>query len=179
MKSKACLILFFIFVSVNIYAQSKMLTGNKHLIMLNIPKNWVQAENDQIPFLIKPDGKNVTNDTYMYVYALDYQSSPDMDLWIEGNNSPLKNEIPDIKISELNFNFENLKQGDFLTGRYKAVNYIYPNLKEEVLLVIESKTTIITAVLAAKDHSEFDKYLNSFKELVNSLKINAATVTFK
>lgn len=179
MNRKTFFGLFFILVSFNFYAQSKLLTGNKHLIMLNIPKNWIQVENEQIPFLIKPDEKNVSDNTYIYVYGLDYQSPPDMDLWIEGNNSGLKNDIPKIKISELNLKFENLKSGDFLTGRYKPVSYIYPDSKEEVLLVIESKTTIITAVLSAKDSTEFNKYLTSFKELVNSLKINAANVTYK
>ncbi|TDO94272.1 hypothetical protein [Flavobacterium sp. 245] len=179
MKKKTYLISFFILFTFNLFAQSKMLTGNKHLIMLNIPKNWVQEVNDQIPFLIKPAEKDVSDNTYMYVYGLDYQSSPDMDLWIEGNSTSLKNEIPKIKIGELNLKFENLKKDNFLTGRYKAVSYIYPDFKEEVLLVIESKTTIITAVLSAKDNAEFNKYLDSFKELVNSLKINAATVTYK
>ena len=179
MKIKTYLIALLILVSFNFYAQSKLLTGSKHLIMLEIPKNWFQAENDQIPFLIKPGENNTSDDTYMYVYGLDYQSQPDLNLWIEGNNSGLKNDIPEIKIGELNLSFENLKQDNFLTGRYKIVSYIYPNSKEEALLVIESKTTIITAVLAAKDHTEFDKYLNSFKELVSSLKMNAAKVTYK
>ena len=179
MKIKTYLIALLILVSFNFYAQSKLLTGSKHLIMLEIPKNWFQAENDQIPFLIKPGENNTGDDTYMYVYGLDYQSQPDLNLWIEGNNSGLKNDIPEIKIGELNLSFENLKQDNFLTGRYKIVSYIYPNSKEEALLVIESKTTIITAVLAAKDHTEFEKYLNSFKELVNSLKMNAAKVTYK
>ncbi len=179
MKIKTYLAALLILVSFNFYAQSKMLTGPKHLIRLEIPKNWVQAENDQIPFLIRPDDKNSNDDTYMYVYGLDYQSPPDLDLWIEGNSLELKNDIPEIKIGELNYSFENLKKDNFLTGRYKVVSYIYPNFKEEALLVIESKTTIITAVLAAKDHAEFNKYLNSFKELVNSIKINAAKVTFE
>ncbi|KFF04977.1 hypothetical protein [Flavobacterium reichenbachii] len=179
MKSKIYLILFFILVSVNFYAQAKMLTGRKHLITLNIPKNWIQAENDQIPFLIKPNEKNVSDNTYMYVYGLDYQSPPDMDLWINGNSSELKNNIPDVKIGELHLNFENLKKDEFLTGRYKIVSYIYPDSKEEILLVIESKTTIITAVLSAKDNSEFNKYLSSFKELVDTIKINAASITYK
>lgn len=156
-----------------------MLTGSKHMILLEIPKNWIQAENDQIPFLIKPDEKNSSDNTYMYVYGLDYQSEPDLKLWIEGNSSELKTNIPEIKINKLNIIFENLKKDNFLTGRYEIVNYIYPNLKEEALLVIESKTTIITAVLAAKNHAEFDKYLNSFKELINSIKIKAANVTYK
>jgi hypothetical protein len=179
MKSKIYFIVFFSLVSVNFYAQAKMLTGRKHLITLNIPKNWVQAENDQIPFLIKPNEKDVSDNTYMYVYGLDYQSPPDMELWIKGNSSELKNNIPDVKIGELHLNFENLKKDEFLTGRYKIVSYIYPDSKEEILLVIESKTTIITAVLAAKDHNEFNKYLNSFQELVNTLKINAASITYK
>lgn len=179
MRNKNYIITLFILASFNFYAQSKILTGSKHMILLEIPKNWVQVENDQTPFLIKPDHEKSDDNTYMYVYGLDYQSEPDLNLWIEGNNSPLKNEIPEVKIGELNFSFENLKKDNFLTGRYKIVNYIYPNLKEEALLVIEAKTTIITAVLAAKDHAEFDKYLNSFKELVNSMKINAAKVTYK
>lgn len=179
MKGKIYIILFFILTSFNISAQTKMLTGYKHLVILNIPKNWLQVETNEIPFLIKPDEKNVSDNTYMYVYGLDYETSPDLNLWIEGNNGSLKSEIPEIKISELELKFENLKKDNFLTGRYKAVSYVYPDSKEEVLLVIESKTTIITAVLSAKDNTEFKQYLDSFKELVNSLKINAANLTFE
>ncbi|MEN2415885.1 hypothetical protein [Flavobacterium mesophilum] len=179
MKNKTYIIIFFILLSFNISAQTKMLTSHKHLIILDIPKSWIQVETDEIPFLIKPDEKNVNDNTYMYVYGLDYESAPDLNLWIEGNNSSLKSEIPEIKIGELDLKFENLKKDNFLTGRYKAVNYTYPDSKEEVLLVIESKTTIITAVLSAKDNTEFKQYLGSFKELVNSLKLNPANVTFK
>ncbi|MCV2487475.1 hypothetical protein OD917_21250 [Flavobacterium sp. SH_e] len=179
MKSKAYLILFFVLISLNFYAQTKMLTGNKHLIILNIPKNWIQVQTDEIPFLIKPYEKEVSDNTYMYVYGLDYGSSPDLNLWIQGNNDGLKDQIPEIKINEFDINFENFKKDNFLTGRYRAVKYIYPDFKEEVLLVIETQTTIVTAVLSAKDNDEFIKYLNSFKELVNSVKINKANVTFK
>ncbi|MBZ4037180.1 hypothetical protein K6T82_20640 [Flavobacterium sp. 17A] len=125
MKSKIYIITFFILAVFNISAQTKMLTGHKHLVILNIPKNWIQVENDQLPFLIKPDEKNISDNTYMYVYALDYESAPDLNLWIEGNNTSLKNQIPEIKIDELELKFKNLKKDNFLTGRYKAVNYIY------------------------------------------------------
>ncbi|SNR69535.1 hypothetical protein SAMN04487979_11717 [Flavobacterium sp. ov086] len=174
-KKKALILLLFV-IYINSFAQSKMLTGNKHLIFVEIPKNWVQAPNDQIPFLIKPNETNISEITYMYVYGLDYASVPDLNLWIEGNNSELKKDIPDVKIEQLDLKFENIKADNFLTGNYKTVCYTYPGIKKEALLVIESKTTIFTAVLSAKDTAEFDKYLGSFKELVNSLKMQSANV---
>ncbi len=176
MIKKIALILLVLTGCLNSYAQTKMLTGSKHLIFVDIPKNWIQAQNDQIPFLIKPDETNVSDMTYMYVYGLDYNSVPDLNLWIEGNNSGLKNDIPDVKIEQLDLKFQNIKADNFLTGNYKIVSYIYPDLRKEALLVIESKTSIFTAVLSAKDKIEFDKYLDSFKELVNSLKIQSAQV---
>jgi hypothetical protein len=176
MIKKTTLILVLFIGCLNSYAQTKMLTGRKHLIFVDIPKNWIQAQNDEIPFLIKPNETDVSDKTYMYVYGLDYESAPDLNLWIEGNNTGLKNDIPEVKIEPLDFKFENLKADNFLTGNYKAVTYIYPDSRKEVLLAIESKTSIFTAVLSTKDALEFSKYLNSFKELVNSLKIQSAHV---
>lgn len=174
MLKKLLLFLLIFISSLNSFAQRKMLTGNKHLIFVTIPKNWLYAPNDQIPFLIKPNEKGVSEITYMYVYGLDYESSPDLNEWIEGNDASLKNELPDIQIQSLDFKFDNLKQDNFLTGKYKIIIYLYPNGKKEALLVIESKTSIFTAVLSAKDSTEFNSYLDSFKELVNSLDIKSA-----
>jgi hypothetical protein len=175
MTKRFLLLLLILTNFLNSYGQA-MLTGNKHLILVDIPKNWLQAPNEQIPFLIKPDEKNVSDTTYMYVYGLDYNSTPDLNAWIEGNNAGLKDNIPNISIESLDITFDNLKKDNFLTGRYKIVTYVYPNNRKEALLVIESKTSIFTAVLSTKDSNEFNAYFDSFKELISSLKIKSASL---
>ncbi|MBE8727153.1 hypothetical protein [Flavobacterium hungaricum] len=176
MKKKLFLFLLISISFLNSYGQTKMIVGKKHLLFVSIPNSWLQSPNEEIPFLIKPEAKNVSDRTYMYVLGLDYESSPDLNAWIEGNNTGLKNNIPDISIQNLDLTFDNLKPNNFLTGKYKIVTYTYPNGRKEALLVIESKTSIFTVVLSAKDSAEFNTYLNSFKELTNSLEIKAATV---
>jgi hypothetical protein len=169
------LIIFGTFGSISC-AQSKMLTGQKHVIFVNIPKNWVQAQNDQLPFFIKPDEQNVNAKTYQYVYGLDYQSAPDLNLWIKGDNDDMVNRHPGLKIDSLNINLDNIKKTDYETGRFKIITYTYPDHHKEVMLVIECKNTIVTAVLSVSDESEFDRYLPSFKELAQSLRVLGATV---
>jgi hypothetical protein len=158
------------------YGQTKMLTGQKHVIFVDIPKNWLQAENDQLPFFIKPDDQNVSNKTYMYVYGLDYQSQPDMDGWIKGDNADMANKHPGLKIDSLPINLSNIKENGYLTGRYKIITYEYSDRHKEAMLVIECKNTIVTAVMSTVTKEEFEKYLPSFKELVQTIKVLGATV---
>jgi hypothetical protein len=152
-------------------AQTNMVYGEMHSIFLETPKDWVRATHQQLPYFIKPDKSDVSEDTYMYVYGLDYSFQPVADEWIEANNISMVEAFPDIKIDSLNLKFDNIVNEGYLTGNYTIVTYEYPNKKKEALLAIECRNTIATVVLAAKDAAEFDSYLNAFIELVESLKI--------
>ena len=158
------------------YGQSKMLVGKKHTIFVDIPKNWVQAQNDQLPFFIKPDEKNVNEKTYSYVYGLDYNGNPDLNGWIEGNTKYLIENNKGLKVDSLNLTFENLKKNDYLTGRYKTITYEYEDKRKEVLLIIECKNTIVTCVLSGVNDQEYQKYLFALTDLGKSLRVLGTTI---
>ena len=158
------------------HGQSKMLTGQKHVIFVDIPKQWLQAQNDQLPFFIKPDEQNVGDKTYMYVYGFDYQSNPDLNGWIKGDNEDIANKHPGLKIDSLSINLSNIKENGYLTGRYKVIIYDYPDKHREVMLVIECKNTIVTTLMSTANKAEFEKYLPSFKELAQTMKVLSASV---
>lgn len=158
------------------FGQSKMLFGKKHTIFVEIPKNWLQAQNDQLPFFIKPDKKEVSSETYMYVYGIDYNSKPELNGWIKGNNDYISDKFKGVEIDTLNQKFENIKSDEYLTGNYLTITYKYPSGRNEVILVIECKNTIITAVLSTKDKTELKELLPSFIELSKTLKILGTTL---
>ena len=112
----------------------------------------------------------------MYVYGLDYNINPKLEDWIEGNNKDVLNSQDSVKIDSLKIEFKNLKKDDYLTGRYKTITYEYKDKRKEVLLIIECKNTIATIVFSASDTIEFDKFIVSFKELSNSVKILGTTL---
>ena len=148
-----------------------MLVGKKHTIIVDIPENWLQAQNDQLPFIIKPDKKEVSSETYMYVYGIDYNSKLELSGWIKGNNDFISDKFKGVKIDTLNQKLDNINSDDYLTGNYLTITYEYPNGRNEVILVIECKNTIVTAVLSTKDKTELNELLPSFIELSKTLKI--------
>lgn len=156
--------------------QSKMVVGQKHTIFVDIPKNWLQAQNDQLPFFIKPDKKNVSDETYMYVYGIDYNVNPELNGWIDGNNNYISDNFKGVKIDTLNQKLDNIQANDYLTGNYRTITYDYPNGRNEIILVIECKNTIATAVLSTKDKTELKELLPSFIELSKTLKILGTTL---
>jgi hypothetical protein len=158
------------------FGQSKMVVGQKHSILVEIPKNWLQAQNDQLPFFIKPDQKEISNETYMYVYGIDYNDKPELSGWVNGNNDYISEKFKGVKIDTLDHKFENIKKTDYSTGNYLVINYQYPNGRNEVMLVVECKSTIVTAVLSTKDRKELNALLPSFIELSKSLKILGTTL---
>jgi hypothetical protein len=158
------------------FGQSLMVVGQKHTIFVDVPKNWLQAENDQLPFFIKPNKKRVSDETYMYVYGIDYNSKPDLNAWVKGNNDYISKTFKDVKIDTLKQEFENIKSNDCLTGNYLTITYDYPNGRKEVMLIIECKSTIVTAVLSTKDKAELKELLPSFIELSKTLKIIGTTL---
>lgn len=157
------------------FGQGKMIYGQKHLILLSDPANWIQVQNEQLPYLIKPDEKNVSDRTYMYVFGIDYPTSPDLNGWIEGNTNYLKTVAKGVVVSDLPITFEDKKQ-DYLTGRSKTITYEYEDGRKEALLIIECKNTIVTVVLSVDKTILFDQYLPAFKALIATLKISNATV---
>lgn len=169
-------LIIFTVISCIAQGQSKMVTGQKHIIFVDIPKNWAQAENDQLPLFMKPNEQNVSNKTYMYVYGLDYQSQPDLNGWIKGDSDDMINKHPGLKVDSLPLNISNIKKGGYMTGRYKIVVYRYPDLHNEVMLVIECKNSIVTVVMSAVDNKEFDKNLFAFKELIKTINVMSGTV---
>ena len=86
MKKFTSALIFTLLLVGQISGQSKMVFGQKHTIFVNIPKDWLQAPNEQLPFFIKPDKKDVSAETYMYVYGIDYDRSPELNGWINGNS---------------------------------------------------------------------------------------------
>ena len=153
------------------YGQNKMLVGKKHTIFVDIPKNWVQAQNIHLPFFIKPDEKNVNERTYSYVYGLDYEGNPDLNGWIEGTTKHLIENNKGLKVDSLNLQFENLKKDDYLTGRYKTIVYEYEDKRKEVLLLVECKNTIVTCVLSAVNDQEYQKHIRVITDLGKSLRV--------
>jgi hypothetical protein len=174
-KYVSALILTILFVG-QTFGQSKMVVGQKHTIFVDIPKNWLQAQNDQLPFFIKPDKKNVSNETYIYVYGIDYNSKPELSGWVKGNNDYISDKFNGVKIDTLKQQFDNIKSNDYLTGNYLTITYDYPNGRNEVMLVIECKSTIVTAVLSTKDKAELKELIPSFIELSKTLKILGTTL---
>ncbi len=174
-KITSALILIILIVG-HVFGQSKMVVGQKHTIFVDIPKNWLQARNEQLPFFIKPDKKGVSTETYIYVYGIDYNGTPELNGWIDGNNNYILDEFKDVEIDTLNQKFENLKANGYTTGNYRTISYVYPNGRNEVILVIECNNTIVTAVLSTKDKSESKELLPSFLELSKSLKILGTTL---
>jgi hypothetical protein len=153
------------------FGQTKIVTGPKHAIFVDQPKNWVQAQNPQLPFFIKPDEPNVSKDTYMYVYGLDYEINPNMDGWIKGDIDDFKNKHPGMKVDTLQLDLPKLKEKSYQTGRYKIITYTYEDKRKQALLIIECRNTIATVVLSAKDDEEYDKYLPAFEETAKSVKV--------
>lgn len=174
-KYLSAFILIILFVEQS-FGQSKMVVGQKHTIFVEIPKNWLQAENDQLPFFIKPNTKRVSNETYIYVNGIDYNGKPNLSAWVKGNNDYTSETFKGVKIDTLNQQFENIKSNDFLTGNYLTITYDYPDGRKEVLLIIECKSTIVTAVLSTKDKAELNELLPSFVELSQTLKIVGTTL---
>ena len=174
-KFLSVLILTILFVG-ETFGQSKMVVGQKHTIFVDIPKNWLQAQNDQLPFFIKPDRKEVSSETYMYVYGIDYNNNPELSDWVKGNNDYMLKKFDGIKIDTLKQQFDNIKANDYLTGNYLIISYTYPNGRNEVILVIECKSTIVTAVLSTKYKAELKELLPSFIELSKTLKIIGTTL---
>ena len=158
------------------FGQSKMVVGQKHTIFVDTPKGWLQAQNDQLPFFIKPDKNNVSNETYMYIYGIDYNIQPELSGWVKGNNEYILDKFRGVKIDTLNQKFDNIKTNNYLTGNYLNITYEYPAGKHEVILVIECKYTIVTAVLSTKDKEELNSLLPSFIELSKSLKVLGTTL---
>ena len=158
------------------FGQSKMVVGEKHTIFVDIPKKWLQAQNEQLPFFIKPDKKDVSNETYIYVYGIDYDTEPKLSGWIKGNNDYILENFKGVKIDTLNQKFDNIKDNNYLTGNYLTITYEYPSGRNEVILVIESKTTIVTAVLSTKNKSELKELFPSFLELSKTLKVLGTTL---
>lgn len=172
--------LFFVFFTIlfagQTFGQSKMVVGQKHTIFVDIPQGWLQAQNDQLPFFIKPEKNNVSNETYMYVYGIDYNSQPELSGWVRGNNDYILDKFKAVKIDTLNQKFDNIKANEYLTGNYLTIAYKYPNGRQELILVIECKSTIVTAVLSTKDKAELNSLLPSFIKLSKSLKVLATTL---
>ena len=158
------------------FGQSNLIVGQKHTIFVDIPKNWLQAQNDQLQFFIKPDVKDVSNETYIYVYGIDYISKPELSGWVKGNNDFISDKFDGVKIDTLKQQFDNIKANDYLTGNYLTITYDYPNGRNEVILAIECKSTIVTSVLSTKDKAELKKLLPSFIELSKTLKILGTTL---
>lgn len=153
-----------------------MVVGQKHTIFVDIPKDWLQAQYDQLPFFIKPDQKNVSDETYMYVYGIDYDDKPELSGWVKGNNDYILDNFNGVLIDTSNQQFDNIKANDYLTGNYLTITYTYLNGRNEVILVIECKSSIVTAVLSTKDKTELKELLPSFIELSNSLNIHGTTL---
>lgn len=174
-KYLSAFILSILFVG-QTFGQSKMIVGQKHTIFVDIPKNWLQAQNDQLQFFIKPDVKDVSNETYIYVYGIDYISKPELSGWVKGNNDFISDKFDGVKIDTLKQQFDNIKANDYLTGNYLTITYDYPNGRNEVILAIECKSTIVTSVLSTKDKAELKKLLPSFIELSKTLKILGTTL---
>jgi len=164
------LILTILFVR-QTFGQSKMVVGQKHTIFVDIPKNWLQSQNDQLPFFVKPDKKDVSDETYLYVYGIDYNYKPELNGWVKGNNDYIAEKFKGVKIDTLKLKFDNIKAEDYSTGNYMSISYQYPNGRNEVILVIECKYTIVTTVLSTKDRAELNSLLPSFIELSKTLKI--------
>lgn len=153
-----------------------MIYGREHLIFANMPDHWSQMQHDQLPFIIKPDGKKVGERTYLYVFGQDFPSAPDLDLWSKGNTDFVVKNSPGIAVDTLDVKFDNYPAGDFVTGRYQVLHYHYRDHREEVLLVVECKQTIVTCVFSAENAAEYKKYYDTWLQVGKSLQVNHAKV---
>jgi hypothetical protein len=176
MKNKLLILVTLIIISINTFAQSKMIVGQNHTILAEIPNNWIQAENDKLSFFIKPDETNVSPWTYMYVYGIDYDIKPEIEKWIDDNSKNLKLNFPEVIIGKINLDFKNLKDSKYYTGKNQVVTYEYADKRKECLLIIECKNSIITVVLSAENDKKFNEYLKAFSKLGNSIKITATEI---
>ena len=154
--------------------QSKMLTGVKHIIFVNVPPGWVQNNYDQIPFFVRPGNKGVSEQTYMYVYGADYQVPADLDEWLARDYQIEQKKHPGAQVSEVPLTFDNIRRSGYETGRYKVITYTFPGGQKETKLVIECKYSIVAAVFSSANSADFDQYLPAFKELEQSLRISGA-----
>jgi hypothetical protein len=170
-KKIKIIILFYLAFITYSNGQSKMLVGEKHTIFAEIPNNWLEVPDGPVAFFIKPNEKNISDKTYIYLIGHDYESTPDLDNWIEVENKYQNDNSNGLKIDKLDFKFENIKKDNFLTGRYKIITYDYEDKSRQITLVIECKSTIVILVLNAINITESDRYLNAFKEIANSIKI--------
>ena len=176
MKILFSLVLFTIAFLNTAAAQMQMLYGKNHAIFAMIPEKWQLNENKEIPFFLKPERAEVNPMTYMYVLGIDYETTPVAKDWVAANNEYLLKKMPEVKIKSTKVKFSNLKRNGYLTGKYEAVTYAYPNDRKEIILAIECEKTIVSVVLSAKDATEFKKLYKDFKELVKSLRITEAEV---
>lgn len=158
------------------YGQTKIVTGNSHAIFVELPKNWIQVQSENLPLFIKPNEPNVSVNTYMYVYGLDYSSKPDMNGWIKGDIDDFKNKHPGMRVDSLQMDLPNLKKIGYQTGNYKVITYTYENKTKQAILVIECRKTIATVVLSANDNDEFIKYLPAFKAIASTVNVMGGTV---
>ena len=164
------LVLMLALCSVKLYAQPKMIVGDRHSIFVNMPTDWLQAQHEALPFFIKPNAPNVSDMTYLYVYGIDYSSSPELDKWIEGNNAYVVDNFEGVILGELDIKLDNIVPDDFLTGKYKTITYTYTNGRMEALVIIELNHTIATIVLSTNGKAEFEKYLPSLIEVAKSFR---------
>jgi len=166
-KSLLIILLFFFTAA---QSQTKVLTGAKHIISIDIPKNWTPVVNRQLPLFLKPD-ENVSANTYMYVYALDYNIAPDMNKWIQEDINGFEGKHPGTQFETMLLNMPNLTDNGYQTGRYKILIYTYDDTRKQVTLVVESKNTITALVLSTVDADEYNKYMPSFIEAAKSIKV--------
>lgn len=156
--------------------QQKVIFGQRHSILVKIPKNWLQFQNNQLPFVLKPNKTNISNETYIYVYGIDYKREPSLDRWVTGNNLHILDNFDGVKIDTLDFVFDNIKSASYATGNYLTIHYKYQNERNEILLIIECKSTIVTAVLSTQNDVELKLYLPSFVELAETMQISGNTI---
>jgi hypothetical protein len=170
-KIKSHLIALLFFYTA-VHGQTKVLTGAKHVITIDVPKNWTPVVNRQLPLFLKPE-VNVSATTYMYVYALDYNITPDMNKWIQEDINGFEGKHPGTQYETMLLNMPNLTDNGYQTGRYKILIYTYDDTRKQVVLVVESKSTITTLVLSTVDVDEYNKYMPSFIEAAKTVKVLA------
>jgi hypothetical protein len=168
-KIKSLLIvLLFFFTAAR--SQTKVLTGAKHVICIDVPKNWTPVSNHQLPLFLKPE-VNVSANTYMYVYALDYILTPDMNKWIQEDINGFEAKHPGTQFETMLLDMANLKDNGYQTGRYKILIYTYDDTRKQAMLVVEGKNTITALVLSTVDIDEYNKYMPSFIEAAKTVKM--------
>jgi hypothetical protein len=166
-KSSLVVLLFFFAVA---HGQTKVLTGAKHVIYIDIPKNWTPVVNRQLSLFLKPE-VNVSANTYMYVYALDYNTTPNIDKWIQEDINGFGGKHPGSQFESMLLDLPNLKDNGYQTGGYKMLIYTYDDTRKQITLVVECKNTITTLVLSTIDIDEYNKFMPSFIEAAKSFKV--------